>query len=341
MSCGATLLPANSVLFSSRAPIGLVAINSVPMATNQGFKSFVPHPDELDPAFLFYWLRANRAFLESLGNGATFKEVSKAIVSRVEISFPSSLLEQRRLAAMLDKAAAIRSKRKNAIDLTDELLRAAFLEMFGDPVKNPKGWPSENIGQLCDRKAGLVDGPFGSSLKPEHYVQDGVKVVRNWNIYDDHFDESSFKYVTQAKFEEVRRSEVQAGDILITTKGTVGDVCIAPDLGGPAVLSASGTVRLRLPPDGTYLPEFVVAQMTSPSFKRYLKSFEAGSAQQYLNLSAIRKLRLVKPPPKTQEHFAALRQRIRTIKATAAEASEAADILFASLAKRAFSGVAS
>ena len=184
----------------------------------------------------------------------------------------------------------------------------------------------------------MVDGPFGATLKPEHYVDSGVKVVRNWNIYDDRFDDSEFKYVTPAKFEELRRSEVVLDDILITTKGTVGDVCVAPDLGGPAVLSASGTVRLRLPPDGTYLPAFVVAQMVTPTFKKYLHKFEAGSAQQYLNLSAIRKLRLVRPPVKLQEQFALARRRVRTASVSVAKAAEAANALSNSLLECALSG---
>ena len=87
-SCAADVLPAGAVLFSSRAPIGHVAINTVPMATNQGFKSFIPKHDLLHAKFLCHWLRRNRSYLESLGNGATFKEVSKAVVSRIEISLP-------------------------------------------------------------------------------------------------------------------------------------------------------------------------------------------------------------------------------------------------------------
>ena len=77
-SCSAEVLPAGSVLFSSRAPIGHIAVNTAPMATNQGFKSFIPGPD-LDASFLYWWLDANRARLQAMGNGATFKEVSKAI----------------------------------------------------------------------------------------------------------------------------------------------------------------------------------------------------------------------------------------------------------------------
>lgn len=139
-TCGATVLPVQSVLFSSRAPIGHVAINTVPMATNQGFKSFVPVREILDPKFLYHWLRKNRPYLESLGNGATFKEVSKAVVSRIQIPLPP-LPEQRRISEILDNADALLAKRRAALDLLEALTEAIFLDMFGDPATNPKGWP--------------------------------------------------------------------------------------------------------------------------------------------------------------------------------------------------------
>lgn len=87
-SCAASVLPPGSVLFSSRAPIGHTAICTVPMATNQGFKSFVPNPSVLEPHFLLFWLRLRRSFLEGLGTGATFKEVSKAVVARIDLYVP-------------------------------------------------------------------------------------------------------------------------------------------------------------------------------------------------------------------------------------------------------------
>ena len=88
-SCAATLLPINSVLFSSRAPIGHIAINSVPMATNQGFKSFVVDKQLVRPLYLYYWFNQNKLLLQSMGVGATFKELSKNIISAVKIKLPS------------------------------------------------------------------------------------------------------------------------------------------------------------------------------------------------------------------------------------------------------------
>lgn len=87
-SCAASVLPVGSVLFSSRAPIGHTAICSAPMATNQGFKSFILLEGTLNAHFLLVWLRLRRAYLEGLGTGATFKEVSKAVVARIELAVP-------------------------------------------------------------------------------------------------------------------------------------------------------------------------------------------------------------------------------------------------------------
>jgi type I restriction enzyme, S subunit len=176
-SCAATLLPPNSVLFSSRAPIGHVAINLVPMATNQGFKCFVPRPDEVDPSFLYHWLCAKRPYLESLGNGATFKEVSKAVVSRIEIYLPQ-LSEQRRIAEILDKADAIRRKRKESIAITEELLRSTFLEMVGPGATQYKRWPVRTIESLAaSTPDSMRTGPFGSDLLHSEFGDEGVAVL--------------------------------------------------------------------------------------------------------------------------------------------------------------------
>jgi type I restriction enzyme S subunit len=136
-SCAAKLLPIDSVLFSSRAPIGLVAINSMTLATNQGFKSFVTDKKRLDPSYLYWWLKSNRSYINSLGVGATFKEVSKSIVERIEIPLPP-LAEQKRIAAILDKADEIRRKREQTIAKLDQLAQSIFVEMFADDFMSSK-----------------------------------------------------------------------------------------------------------------------------------------------------------------------------------------------------------
>ncbi len=122
-SCAASVLPSGAVLFSSRAPIGHTAICSTPMATNQGFKSFVPMPGTLDGHFLLYWLRLRRSFLEGLGTGATFKEVSKAVVSRVPLILPPIQLQQR-FAQVAAKVEELHQVHASSLSLMDDAFSA-------------------------------------------------------------------------------------------------------------------------------------------------------------------------------------------------------------------------
>lgn len=265
-----------------------------------------PGPD-LDSRYLLRWLEANPP--SRLIPNESYPSIRLEEIERLQVPLPS-LAEQRRIAAILDKADAIRRKQQDAIRLDDELLRSAFLEMFGDPVANPRGWRKRRLQDLAPGASGIVDGPFGSSLKPESYVEAGVRVIRNFNIGDDRFDDSEFKYVTPAKFASIKRSEVRPGDVLISTKGTVGNVCLMPALPGLSVLSASGTVRIRLSGSADLPNDFLVSQMISASFKRYIKSRQAGTNQKYLNLSAIRSLEVIVPPLDQQNRFSSVRAKV-------------------------------
>lgn len=165
-SCSTQLLPPNSILLSSRAPIGHVAINTVAMCTNQGFKNLIPHADKVIPEYLYYWLTANKDYLQGLGNGATFKEISKTIVEKIEIPLPS-LEEQKRIVRELDAADALRQKRKQAISLLDDYLKAVFWEMFGDPVENPKGWEKKEFHEICSN---ILGGGTPSKSNVDFYI---------------------------------------------------------------------------------------------------------------------------------------------------------------------------
>jgi len=180
-SCSAELLPPNSVLFSSRAPIGHVAVTTIPMATNQGFKSFVPSA-ELDATFLYWWLKTHRSQLEQLGNGATFKEVSKAVVERIQIPLPP-LAEQQRIAAILDQADHLQRLRQRTIDRLKELGQAIFYEMFGDPATNPFGFEQRNLGDVID----FVGG--SQPPKSTFLYEDGPDRVRFIQIRDFRTDD--------------------------------------------------------------------------------------------------------------------------------------------------------
>ena len=292
---------------------------------------------QLEPRYLWHWLATASPALNRSARGSTFTQVDKASIGRLSIPLPP-LPEQRHIAAVLDKADAIRRKRHQAIQLTDDLLRSTFLDSFGDAVTNARGWPTTQLADLAPGRGLIVDGPFGSSLKPECYVPTGVRVIRNFNIKPGRFDGSAFKFITADKFEDLRRSEVAPGDVLISTKGTIGNVCLMPDLPGPSLLSATGTVRVRIPHGAPLRAAFVVAQMSTAHYKHYIRTLQAGSNQQYLNLTAIRRLSLVIPPPALQDKYLTIEETGRQAHAVLEQAGETISELFAGLVQRAFRG---
>lgn len=151
-SAGLRLMPVGTVLLSSRAPIGKVAITAVEMACNQGFKNFVCG-EKIHNRFLYYFLKNNKHYLNSLGRGATFKEISKSIVCEVEIPLPP-LEEQKRIADILDKASKLIDLRKQQLEKMDFLIKSKFIDMFGDPVTNPKRFIVTTIENACILKSG-------------------------------------------------------------------------------------------------------------------------------------------------------------------------------------------
>lgn len=124
----------------------------------------------LNSNYLWYWLKIAKNQLLNLAKGSTFKQVSQEAIASLKIPLPP-LEEQRRIAAILDKADDIRRKRKRAIALTEELLRSTFLDMFGDPVTNPKGWKTAKLGELLAEP--LQNGAY---FTKECYVKDNIGI---------------------------------------------------------------------------------------------------------------------------------------------------------------------
>jgi type I restriction enzyme S subunit len=327
-SCAATVLPPDSVLFSSRAPIGHVAINTVPMATNQGFKSFVPKRERVHAKFLYHWLRRNRPYLESLGNGATFKEVSKAVVARIEIPTPS-LPEQRRIAEILDKADALRAKRRAALAQLDTLTQSIFLDMFGDPATNPKGWPTARLGELCTR---ITDGTH----QPPKWSETGHPFLFVSNVISGELTFDTAKFISDETHTELmRRCPVEVGDVLYSTVGSYG----VPALVRTRQRFAFQRHIAHLKPDRTILdPLFLRVMLASPPLKRQADTAARGVAQKTVNLGDIREFVTFKPPLDVQRGFAHRISKVDALSAGHSASLGQLETLFTSLQHRAFRG---
>jgi type I restriction enzyme, S subunit len=315
-SCASEILPPNSVLFSSRAPIGHVAINTVPMATNQGFKSMVPGP-RVDASFLYWWLKCHRAQLELLGNGATFKEVSKAIVERIEIPLPP-LDEQKRIAAILDQADELRRKRQQALTRLNHLGQAIFMEMFGDPTTNPRGWRTERAEKLAARiTVGLVVRPAS------YYQRSGVPAIRGTNIKEHGIDLADVVYFSERdNAGTLAKSRIWSNDIVIVRSGRPGLAAIVPtSLDGANAID----VLIFTPKIDVIAPEFVRDLINSKGGKRLVLAESRGQVQQHFNVGSLSEATFFVPPYDLQVEYQTRIQSLREKQETYSSALGAVD----------------
>ena len=335
-SCGAEVLPEGSVLFSSRAPIGHVAINCVPMATNQGFKSFVPDPEKLDAKFLYYWLRKNRTFFNSLGNGATFKEVSKAIVSRIEIPLPP-IAQQKRIAAILDKAEELRSLRRQALGALDAIAQSIFLEMFGDPTTNPKSWIRVRFSDLLSAiESGRSPNCLDRPVEDEEWgvLKLGAVTWCEYNPLENKALPSNEKPDLSL--------EVKPGDLLFTRKNTFELVaaCALVRSTPPHLLLPDLIFRFRTKPNAPIDLCFLHQLLINPAKRREIQKLASGSASSMPNISKtkLETVLIEVPPLSLQQEFARRVEAIEQLKTTHRQSLTQLDALFASLQHRAFRG---
>lgn len=326
-SCAATILPAGSVLFSSRAPIGHVAVNTVPMATNQGFKSFVPKTDQIHAKFLYHWLRTNRSYLESLGNGATFKEVSKSVISRVKISLPL-LEEQQRIADILDRAEALRAKRQETLAQLDELTQSIFIEMFGDLIENPKRWDIKKIADIAEVKTG---GTPSRSI--EGYWQNGtVPWVKTTEIKENIIYETE-EFISESGLQNSNAVLIPQNSILIAMYGQGTTRGRSAKLG---IQSTTNQACAAILPSDKYETDFLWTFLRL-SYDT-LRNLGRGGNQPNLNLSMIKDFKVYFPPIEKQKEFSKILAHIEKIKQSQKQSLLELNNLFDSLSNEAFTG---
>lgn len=179
--------------------------------------------------YVFYFCQSP-TFVGNLvtqATGASYPAVTATIVKECIIPLPP-LDEQRKIAAVLDKVSDLIAKRRQQMDKLDTLVKARFVEMFGDPETNPYGFKKVTVGDVC---SSIVRGPFGSALKKEFFVE---PTERTYKVYEQkHAIQKSATigtyYITAEKFEKLKRFECVAGDILMSCSGTMGELYQLPD----------------------------------------------------------------------------------------------------------------
>lgn len=301
----AKLLPARSVLLTSRATIGYTAINTVPVSTNQGFASFVCGPD-IWPEFLAYWLEWSRDHLIHLASGATFKEINKSTLKKLPIPLPP-LDEQRRIVDLLDRAAEIRRRADAARVKARAIIPALFLDLFGDPATNPKGWPIRQLGDVIAKISSGKNIEAGNGACPYRILK--VSAVTSGHFRPDESKPAPDGY--QPPLDHL----IRRGDFLFSRANTSALV--------GAVALVSDEVENLLLPDkiwrvdwnlGAITPHFAYSLLRSDEMRRIFAVVASGTSDSMKNISQgkLRAIAVPIPPLPLQTAFAEQAQRLES-----------------------------
>lgn len=214
---------------------------------------------EIKTKFVYYYLFGNIHLLERGFKGAGLKHISKKYIENLDI--PVLPIEtQNKIVTILDKASSLVTKREESIQMLDELLRATFLNMFGDPKANPHNFPIRSLPDFyIDKKNGTKCGPFGSALKKDEYIELGVPVWNMDNISKDgKFNSIPNLFISEEKYGELVNYSTYNNDIIISRAGTVGKMCVVKSDFTNSIISTN-LIRLRF--NDELLPSYFVALM--------------------------------------------------------------------------------
>ncbi len=262
--------------------------------------------------------------------GAAQPNLSPKDLVDMEIPLPP-LAEQKRIAAILDKADAIRRKRQQAIQLADEFLRAVFLDMFGDPVTNPKGFPVTKLGELCE------DLFLGLTSKVD-YIDgtDGYPLVRAKDINTGELSFDDVRYISEDQHKKLTKNHLtRKGDLLVSKSGTLGTCAIVRTDREFSTYESIFTVR----PDSFRLDlHYLIHLLQNKGFKEKLIGNKVGGTVAHLNLKMFRGFEIGVPPIELQRVFSNTIMKCEAKLEKYRASGEESEFLFNSLSQKAFSG---
>jgi len=308
----AKLLPKGTVLLTSRAPIGYVAIAKAPICTNQGFRSLIPKEKEADFEYLYYLLKLKTEYLKSFAFGSTFSEISGTTLKNLEFAFPP-LPEQHAIAKIfsdLDSKIELNQSMNKTLEAIGQAIFKRWFVEFEFP--NEKGKPYKSSGgEMVDSELGKI--PKGwkvGKLKDYGTFKNGINYLRN-EAGDTEFFIANVRDIANSKlllkealdkininFKKAKDYLLKDKDILIARSASPGEVSLV--LGTPDNVLYSGfSIRYRLNSPDNYLYFFLVLQR----LKENLLNFSIGTTLQSVNQETLKNTAFVLPSDQVLEKF--------------------------------------
>jgi type I restriction enzyme S subunit len=318
------VIRAGAVIIPTRMAVGKAAINTIDLAINQDLKALLPSK-KVDTNFLLHFLLSKSEELGSRAQGATVKGIKLDLLR--ELPFPNlAIAQQRRIAAILDKADDVRRKRAQTTALADQLLKSTFREMF-----EGQSWRVKTLADVVTPGTIVTYGIVQAG--PEHPT--GVPYIRTGDIKDGEIVQTDLRHTSPEIASRFGRSRVRAGEIVMSIRATVGTTAfVPPELDGANL--TQGTARISPGPKVT--PEYLLAFLRSQRCQCWIQEQVKGATFREITLARLRQLEVPLPPKHLQDRFSKFAVALRATRDRAVLDESVARTLFASLSQRAFCG---
>ena len=289
-----------------------------------------------DEEYLRFALSKALKEIENRTAFVTVKHLSAKELNKLELQVPA-LPEQQRISSVLARTEGIIALRQNELQTLDGLIKARFVEIYGEPIANPMGWP---VKRLKDLSVLITNGntPKGGS---ENYVENGIIFLRSQNVWRNRIELDDVAFIDEATHESMKKSSLHHDDILITKTGRINTE--NSSLGRAALFKGpdnsaniNGHVYLvRL--DGSIVPEFVVTILTGEAYRKYIRKVCVGGIdKRQINVDQVEDFPIIIPPHEQQKAFAAFVTQVDKSKVVVQKALDEAQLLFDSLMQQYF-----
>ncbi len=319
---------ANDILIARYgASIGKI-LTGLAGAYNVAIMRTIPDTSRIKKLYLYYYLKSpyfQNAIL-NVGSRAAQAGFNKEDLSKLDIECPE-LIKQDKIIAVLEKLECIIEKRKIELSNLDDLIKARFVEMFGDPVSNPYGYDKVALSDLADIKI----GPFGSLLHKEDYIDGGHPLLNPSHIVDGKVSPDDKLTISDEKYEELSAYQLKTGDVVMGRRGEMGRCAVVPEDG---FLCGTGSMLIRT--KGEVTADYIQKIISFPSFKKTIEDMAVGQTMPNLNVPIVSGFQIIKPPMEVQDRYYAFAEQVNKSKVAVQKALDETQILFESLMQKYF-----
>lgn len=269
-------------------------------------------------------------------SGTTRQRISRGNLEKIEFSL-SPVADQIKIAKTLSWAEELIEERKRSIALLDELIKSQFYKMFGDPIRNEKGWQQKKIEQLVLKKKNSIKrGPFGSALKKEFFQNSGYLVYEQYHALNNDFSFARY-FINDEKYNELKDFSVVPGDIIISCSGVyLGKLAIIPHNAKTGIINQA-LLKISLNQE-ICNNHFFCNLFTHPSFRNTFLKNRGSGIPNFPPMSEFKSFNFISPPIELQTQFAAIVEEVESIKKDYTQSLSELEDLYGSLSQRAFKG---